>query len=152
MSQLGVPTVAIYIYGDELDTDRTTMALRVTPTKSWRRGDLRPSKRQEGGGIAGTGLWMLRSQCSSTEVSDHIRDLLKQLDAASVDSLMQLPGVCDAKIDVYIQGEVDRPYYFEMPVDLLRTLASKDRRLACTYDCIEETERQTLSPPAQTRP
>jgi len=134
MEDDGSPQVSLYIYGDGLDPEGITIALGHAPTKAWRKGETKPSKLPQGGSIAATGLWMLRSESTSSAVPDHIAWLLARIANRSCKSLGELPGVEVAKIDVYLQVTGSGADNFEVFADQLLSLGLLGVGLDCTTD------------------
>ena len=65
------------IVGDDLNPEEITEALGITPTDSWKKGDLNPRNRYK----RKFGRWSLYSRLvRSEELESHIADVLTQLD------------------------------------------------------------------------
>lgn len=92
--------VALYLRGDAIDPVLITNSLGVDPSKAHTKG----AKRRIASGaelISKTGLWELTSEEQSTSVSKHLSWIQERI-RYSDKSLLSLPGVTDAELNVFI--------------------------------------------------
>jgi hypothetical protein len=67
-------SVSLGVYGDDLDPSTVTAMLGVSPSQSWRKGDVLDSSRQV---PERTGVWLLKHGLSDSQtLSDQISALL----------------------------------------------------------------------------
>lgn len=68
---------AYFTITDSFDPGEITRRVGVSPTDSWKKGDLHPKRRME----RKFSRWCLRSRLEAySELEDHIRDVLEQLE------------------------------------------------------------------------
>jgi len=123
----------MYVYGDTLAPEHLTEVMGVAPTKAWRKGQRKPSQRPDSTAVAKTGLWMLRSTTPSTDVKDHVQELLEKLKLGPDMSVLNIAGVDDAKLDIYLLCEEKRECCVELTVSQIAALGAYGFRIACTF-------------------
>jgi hypothetical protein len=94
--------VTVYLHGHELDPAAITALVGVQPTKSWSKGHRhKTSSGKEI--IRKEGLWTLASVSTSQLLKTHLTDL-KGAFGHWRKSLMELPGVESAYLDIYVSA------------------------------------------------
>jgi len=93
--------VGLCIRGKDLDPDDVTRALGITPNHSYRKGEMRLSRKTNRAGAAKTGMWRLKAESDSSLVSDHVAQLLSSHEIDG-DVINGLPGVDEAFIDIFV--------------------------------------------------
>lgn len=80
MAALARAVATLRLFGDDLDPERVSELLGVSPTWSERKGDVTPSKSPGGARIARTGSWRLQAADSTGDNADRqISEILDQL-------------------------------------------------------------------------
>ncbi|MGQ0673371.1 MAG: DUF4279 domain-containing protein [Hyphomicrobium sp.] len=92
--------VAVYLYGDDLDSDLISEILQLAPTKERKKGSARTSAITGRTSTSPTGLWMTKSPSKSEMLAEHIDALISRLKSAP--RLTSLPGVTMARLDIIV--------------------------------------------------
>lgn len=97
--------MAIYLHGNDLDPDEVTHRLGISPTDSWRRGD--GHRFSSGTEVSRKGgLWTLRLNPDGPGAGVAMTELKSAL-AGYSGSLLDIPGVEDAYLDVFAIAGVE---------------------------------------------
>ena len=97
--------VSIYLLGDELDPDSVTALLGLKPDEFHRKGK-RWTTSTNREVIERTGIWVVSAKTTSNDLNRVIGDVASKIDA-NAPFLMQLPGVEEAFLDVFIAIDAD---------------------------------------------
>jgi hypothetical protein len=126
-------SVALYFYGTDLKPERVTQRMTISPTSSRTRGEKIVGEKTGTVVIPKIGLWMLQTSSKSNDLSDHISELLSHLALAEIDDVRTMPGVQDAKIDVYVVENCGKDITLGIAAGQLLELGSKGLRLDLTF-------------------
>jgi len=99
--------VALYLYGDKLNPAVATEKLGVNPTSSRYKGQVvvgRKTGREFA--PAKIGVWVLDVDSKSLNLSDHIKILASKFGSGHI-PFLEIEGVEEAEIDVFIAGDTD---------------------------------------------
>ena len=105
-------SLGLYLRGERLDPDSVTKILGINPTKSQKKDErnFTPTGMEYRKNI---GLWALLTDSPSSNISDHFDQISSNLEKISRSSvvlgnhLLELPGVDEGYIDVFVCGVVD---------------------------------------------
>lgn len=111
---------SLRVWSDDLDPQMVTGALGAQPSDAWKRGSRRPRNR---GGVARTGMWILRAGVSSVEPSDHLDDIIGQL-SINVSSWTKLRATVECDVFMGIWREADSDQFFSLSPALLAFLGT----------------------------
>lgn len=126
--------VSLYLYGDALVPEEITQAIKAAPDRSLRRGEKKPSRLESSTAVAKTGLWMIRAEPAAGFVSEQLASLIRRI-ASWPGSLINLPHVTDARIDIYLQANTpESSVGFEISRDLINELSVRGLRVSLTLD------------------
>ncbi|MGE0056133.1 MAG: DUF4279 domain-containing protein [Hyphomicrobium sp.] len=137
--------VSIRLQGDELIPNQLTELLGCCPTRAWAKGDLKDvSNRQI---LAKSGLWRLSSEKTACTLDAQVSALYKQLDTRSVKTLIDVPGVTDAKLDVLVLKQATN-LNSEVSVSLNRESITRIKELGIemmmTFGCLDYSDARYL--------
>jgi hypothetical protein len=90
--------VAIYIRGERLNPDYVSQILRIQPSRSQKKGALKPGSTRF---IAKIGMWTLKLKSNSRSISHLIEELLAKFDNPPA-RLDEIDGVEDACLDIFV--------------------------------------------------
>ena len=106
--------VAIYLKGYELNPEYVTQMIGVQPSKSQKKGGLKPNSTRF---VAKIGMWMVDVESRTLSVSELIDELLQKIGNPSV-RLDEIKGVEDAFLDIFVplskDGKINEPLEFAL--------------------------------------
>lgn len=95
-------TVSLFLRGDDLDPASISKKIGITPTSSQYKGEKRVTSTLHEY-VAKIGVWELLADSSSTEISEHIIQLMSRLRNCDI-KFDEIEGVQEAYVYVFIAG------------------------------------------------
>jgi Domain of unknown function (DUF4279) len=103
-------TISLYLYGDKLDPSIVSQMVGAPCSECQTKGatkTLRSGKTV----VAKTGVWVLKSESKSTNLDQHITELLTPFKHVSTSVVSLIPGIEFALLDVHISApKLDRAW------------------------------------------
>jgi hypothetical protein len=125
-------SIAIYLYGDDINLDAASELLGLTPTRTGRRGDLRSSSLGVQS-IRKIGFWEYREHVETHQVDLSLSRILTS--SKTTNSVVGCAGITRADLDIFKPlDSKDDPmgFSFDLSPNLLRQISQLGFNLVVT--------------------